>query len=460
VSQALIDAVLPRLTDRIHQVMTQQGVPGVSMGIVRDQEMLWSGGFGYADLASSRAMDADTIFGVASITKTFTATAIMQLRDKEKLSLDDEVARYIPEVRKVRRHFGSLKDLTLRRLMTHRTGLVGETPTGHWANMTFPSRAEIIAMLPKIEVVNETDATFKYNNLAFVLLGEVIARVSRRSYRDYIRRQILAPLEMESSGFDVENSRNATGYMPERYQDAPTVAPDPATNGYIAAAGLRSSVTDLARWISLQLRAGGEDREGARVLSGKSLSEMHRITFVEPGWLAGYGLCWMASRFGENIYMHHGGSVPGFLSMVAFNKPNKLGVVVLTNKQGNVASGTIAFEAMEMLVSEVKKEIPAPLSTPAPENLRPLLGRYAGLPAFGALFHIEWRRGGLYLVVPPDPFLIPLPPVAMTATDKPNVYVVKEGRFAGEPLIFDLNEDGQVKGLQLTALGGYLKKTD
>ena len=456
-SQALIDSVLPKLTDRIHQVMAQQGVPGVSLGIVRDQELLWSGGFGYADLASSRAMDADTIFGVASITKTFTATAIMQLRDKEKLALDDQVTKYIPEVKKVRCRHGSIRDLTLRRLMTHRTGLVGETPTGHWSNMTFPSRAEIIAALPKTEVVSETDATFKYNNLAFVLLGEVIARVSRRSYRDFIRRQILEPLGMESSGFEVSNPRNATGYMPERYQDAPAVAPDPPTNGYIAAAGLRSCVTDLAKWISLQLRAGAED---AGVLGGKSLSEMHRISFVEPGWLAGYGLCWMASRFGENIYMHHGGSVPGFLSMVAFNKPHKLGVVVLTNKQGNVASGTIAFEALELLVGEVKKEISAPASTPAPENLKPLLGRYAGLPAFGALFHIEWRRGNLHLIIPPDPFLVPLPPVAMIATDKPNVYIVKEGRFAGEPLIFELDADGNVTGLQLTALGGYLKKTD
>ncbi|HUA35635.1 MAG TPA: serine hydrolase domain-containing protein [Candidatus Binataceae bacterium] len=458
-SQALIDTVLPRLTDRIHQVMTQQGVPGVSVGIVRDQELLWSGGFGYADLASSRAMDADTIFGIASITKTFTATAIMQLRDKDKLALDEQVTKYIPEAKKVRCRHGSIRDLTLRRLMTHRTGLVGETPTGHWSNMTFPSRAEIIAMLPKIEVVFETDATFKYNNLAFVLLGEVIARVSRRSYRDYIRRQILEPLGMESSGFDVSNPRNATGYMPERYQDAPAIAPDPPTNGYIAAAGLRSCVTDLAKWISLQLR-GGADGGAPQVLSAKSLSEMHRISFVEPGWLAGYGLCWMASRFGENIYMHHGGSVPGFLSMVAFNKPHKLGVIVLTNKQGNVASGTIAFEALEMLVGEVKKEISAPASTPAPENLKPLLGRYTGLPAFGALFHIEWRRGGLHLVIPPDPYLVPLPPVAMIATDKPNVFIVREGRFAGEPLIFEFDADGNVAGFQLTALGGHLQKTD
>ncbi len=459
--ERLVDAVIPKLTDRVHQVMAQQGVPGVSMGIVRANELLWSGGFGYADLASSRPMDADTMFGVASITKTFTATAIMQLRDKDRLSLDDQVARYIPEVRKVRCRFGTLKDLTLRRLMTHRTGLVGEAPSGHWTNMTFPSRAEILAMLPKVEVLFETDATFKYNNLAFVLLGEVVARVSRRSYREYIRRQILEPLGMESSGFEVENLRNAIGYMPERYQDAPEIAPDPSTNGYIAAAGLRSCVSDLAKWISLQFQTGTDERSGAQILSGNSLREMHRISFVEPTWLAGYALPWMASRIGENIYMHHGGSVPGFLSMVAFNKPHRLGVVVLTNKQGNVASSTIALEALEMLVGEVKKEVVPPSHAPAPENLKPLLGRYSGMPAFGTIFHIEWRGGGLRLATPPsDPFMMPLPPVAMVATDKPNVFITTEGRLAGEPLIFEFDDAGQVTGMQLTALGGYLKKTN
>jgi len=459
-SERLLEAVIPRLTDRVHQVMAQQGVPGVSLGVVRDQVLLWSGGFGYADVASSRPMDADTIFGVASITKTFTATAIVQLRDRGRLTLDDPVTRYIPEVKKVRCRFGSIKDLTLRRLMTHRTGLVGEASGGHWWNMSFPSRRQILAMLPSIEVVFESDTTFKYNNLAFVLLGEVVARVSRRSYADYVRRQILEPLGMESSSFDVGNPRSATGYMPERYQDTPAIAPDPSTNGYIAAAGLRSCVTDLAKWISFQFHAGSEEQSGTQVLSGKSLSEMHRIGFVEPNWLAGYALTWMATRIGENIYIHHGGSVPGFLSMVAFNKPHRLGVVVLTNKQGNVASGTIAFDALEMLVGEVKKEVVPPSPTPAPVNVKPLLGRYVGMPAFGVIFHVEWRGGALQLVTPSDPFTMPMPPVSLAATDQPNVFVPQEGRLAGEPLTFQFDDVGQVTGVQLRAFGGHLKKTD
>jgi D-alanyl-D-alanine carboxypeptidase len=458
VSDQLIDKIMPRLTDRIHQLMTQQGVPGVALGIVRDQELIWSQGFGYADLATARPMDADTVCGVASITKTFTATAILQLRDKEKLSLDDPVTRYLPEVRKVRRRFVSISDLTLRRLLTHRSGLVGEAPGGPWWSLTFPSMAAILAKLNETEIVIPPDSAFKYNNLAFALLGEVVARVSRRSYREYVRRNILEPLEMTASGYEVSNPNNATGYMPERYQDVPEVSPDPPTNGYLAAAGLRSCVTDLSKWLALQFRAKAGERAGAQVLAGKTLSEMHRVTFVEHDWIAGYALTWMALRAGENIYMNHGGSVPGFLSMIAFNKPNRVGVVVLTNKQGHVASSTIAFEAMEMLVGEVKKGVRPPSAVAVPENLKPVLGRYEGMPAFGVIFHIEWRGGALQLVTPADPFMVPMPPAPLVTTDKPDTFIVEVGRIAGEPLRFERDAHGKVVGFILSENGGLFRK--
>jgi hypothetical protein len=266
---------------------------------------------------------------------------------------------------------------------------------------------------------------------------------------------------MRSSGFDLAHPRKATGYMPERYQDVPEVSPDPPTNGYLAAAGLRSCVTDLAKWVSLQLHTGSAlERAGAQVLSGKSLGEMHRITFVEPDWLAGYGLTWMASRIGENVYHHHGGSVPGFRSMVAFSKPHRLGVVVLTNKQGTIASETIAFEALEMLTAEAKKATQPRSPQPTPENLKPLIGRYVGMPAFGVIFQIEWREGALRLALPVDPFMIPTPPTPLLATDKPEVFVIEAGRWAGEPLTIEFDPDGRVGGFQMSTHGGRFRKID
>ena len=463
VSDPIVASVMARIDSRVRQIMAEQGVPGIALGIVHDQTVAWKGGFGFADIASARAMDAETICGVASITKTFTATAIVQLRDEGKLRLDDPIVRHIPEFKAVPSRFGANEEVTLRRLLTHRAGLVGESPDGHWSNLEFPSMQETLAMLARCEVVIEPDSAFKYCNLAFALLGEVVERVSGRPYRDYVMENILAPLGMTSSGFDIaaRRERVATGYMPERYQDVPTVAPDPPTRGYEAAAGLRTCVSDLAKWISLQFRTKADDRGGAQVLKGKSISAMHRVTFVERDWKVGYALTWMGARIGENIYLNHGGSVPGFLSMLAFNKPHKLGVVALSNKQGNIAASAIAFEALEMLMAAAKTEFRAAPPIATPERFKPLIGRYVGMDNFGGVLHIEFRGGKLVLASPTDPFLPPPPPpVPLVATAAPQTFIVSLGRPAGEPLRFELDAQGRATGFILGDNGGRYRKTD
>ena len=462
-SDPMVASVMPRLEARVRQIMAEQAVPGIALGIVRDQNLAWQGGFGFADLAAARAMDADTICGVASITKTFTATAIVQLRDEGKLRLDDPIVRHIPEFKAVPSRFGANEEVTLRRLLTHRAGLVGESPDGHWSNLEFPSMQETLAMLARCEIVIEPDSAFKYCNLAFALLGEVVERVAGRPYRDYVRENILAPLGMTSSGFELEAHRErvATGYMPERYQDVPAAAPDPPTRGYEAAAGLRTCVGDLAKWVSLQFRTKADQRGGAQVLKGKSISAMHRVTFVERDWKVGYALTWMATRIGENIYLHHGGSVPGFLSMLAFNKQYKLGVIALSNKQGNIAANTIAFEALELLVAAAKIEFRSAPPIATPEMFKLLIGRYVGMDNFGGILHIEFRGGVLMLTSPSDPFLPPpAPPAALVATAAPQTFIVSLGRPAGEPLRFELDAQGRATGFILGDNGGRYRKTD
>ncbi len=453
---------MPRITSRLNQLMAEQGVPGVALAIVHDQAVAFMGGFGYADIVAERAMTADTICAVASISKTFTASAIVQLRDKGKLTLDDPIVRHIPEFKAVHNRFGRVEDVTLRRLLTHRAGLVGESPFGHWYKLEFPEMADVIAMLPRCEVVIEPDSAFKYCNLAFALLGEVVERASHRPYGDYVAENILAPLGMKSTTFDtpVDRVRVATGYMPERYQEVPEIAQDPPTRGYQAAAGMRTCARDLTRWLALQFRTRAGRREGAQVLAGKSLSEMHRVTFVERDWKTGYALTWMAARIGENIYLNHGGSMPGFLSMIAFNKPYRLGVVALSNKQGHTVASTIALEALEMLVPSAAAEFKAIKPVPTPEKFRPLIGRYVALGAFGGILHIEFRRGALVLISPPDQYLPPpFPPIELVETADPAVFIVSRGRPAGEPLKLEFAPDGAVTGFILGENGIPFRKT-
>jgi D-alanyl-D-alanine carboxypeptidase len=461
-----VEATIPALSKRIRQLMSQQGVPGVSIGIVHGPELKWSGGFGYADLASGRPMDANTSVGVASITKTLTATAIVQLRDLGKLKLDDPVVRHIPEFKAVRNRFGSADDVTIRGLLTHRSGLVGESPTGHWTNLKFPSMTEVLELLPRVEVVIEPASAFKYCNLAFALLGEIVTRATGRPYAEYISTEILTPLGMSSSRFAVDDEirgRTATGYLSNRYEDVPAVSPDPPTNGYAAAAGLRSSVTDLAKWLSLQFRTEKSERSGSQILAGRSLGEMHRVSYVESDWVTGYALTWLGTRIRENVYLQHGGSVPGFLSMVAFNQRHRIGVVVLTNKQGHAAAGTIAFEALEMVVAEEARAGPEAVGSPVttPDKFKGLIGRYVASELWGAILHVEYRNGKLALVAPADPYAPPPPPPApLKETGQPNEFVVGAGRPAGESIVFQRSDGGAVTGFVLGEDGSFFRKTD
>jgi CubicO group peptidase (beta-lactamase class C family) len=451
---ALLDSVLPKIRQRIHATLTEHHAPGAAVAIVRDQELAWAEGFGLADIASKHAMTPDALFGVASISKTFTGAAIVQLRDEGKLSLDDPLANFIPEFKAVTCHFGRIEDVTLRRLLTHLSGLVGESPTAHWRTATFPTMEEILAGLAKSALVIEPHSAFKYSNLGFALLGEVVARVSGRPFTEYLRREILDPLGMKASCFTLEEagSRMATGYLPHPYDDVPETAPATTDHhGYAAAAGLRSSVEDLAKWISLQFRTKATKREGAQVLAGKSLSEMHRVVFVERDWRTGYCLAWWAIRMGENICHEHGGSNPGFLSSLAFNKQRKMGVVALTNAQGHAAGATIAFQTLEILAQkadELGKLAPLPEPIPTPQHLKPLLGRYEER-NFGGLFHVEFRAGELMLTIPSNPLWpTPPPPTRLLATDRELVFTMETGRGAGEPVTFVRSQDGTITELR------------
>lgn len=451
---ALLDSVLPKIRQRVNATLVEHHVPGAAVAIVRDQDLAWAEGFGLADIASRRPMTPDTLFGVASISKTFTGAAIVQLRDEGKLALDDPLAKFIPEFKAVTCRYGHIDDVTQRRLLTHLSGLVGESPTAHWRSSIFPTMDEILGGLAKSALVIEPHSAFKYSNLGFALLGEVVARVSRRPFTEYIRREILDPLGMTSSCFTLEEagSRMATGYLPHPYDDVPETAPATTDHhGYTAAAGLRSSVNDLAKWISLQFRTKAAKREGAQVLAGKSLSEMHRAVFVERDWRTGYCLAWWGARIGENIHHGHGGSNPGFLSHLAFNKQRKLGVVALTNAQGHTAAATIAFQTLEMLVQKAD-EIGAmtPLAEPVatPTNLKPLLGRYEER-NYGGLLHIEYRGGALMLTIPPNPLWpVTPPPTRLLATDRELVFTMETGRGAGEPVTFVRSDAGTITELR------------
>ena len=354
-----------------------RGWPGLSIAIVDDQDVVWARGFGTADREAKAPATEATLYRVASITKTFTATALLQLRDAGKLRLDDEVQRHLPWFTPPSAHADS-PPITLRHILTHTTGLAREAPFPYWTDLQFPAIEEIRAAIATQETVLATEDRWKYSNLAFVIAGEVVATVSGMPWAAYVRAHILEPLGMHASRVDhvpLDHPGLARGYtrrLPNG--DRGPVGPYDL-RGVAAAAALTTSVSDLARFVILQLRAAARSSASpAPILRSATLREMQRLHWVEPDWQAGWGLGFHMYRASGRTLVGHGGSLRGFRSDVRFAPAERLGVIALINADDGDAQLVVnkAFEWMAPAVARVTAP-PPPIPDPAWQRY---VGRY------------------------------------------------------------------------------------
>ena len=186
--------------------MADAGIVGASLVIVRDGKVEAEEYVGYQDDATKRPVDRDTIYHWASITKTFTGIAIMQLRDRGLLTLDDPAVKYVPEIRGIHNPFGDVSQITIRRLMSHSAGLrAGTWPWGGdkpWHPFEPTGWSQLVAMFPYTEVLFEPGTQYRYSNPGIILLGRIIETLSGDDYEMYVTKNILMPLEMHRTFFD------------------------------------------------------------------------------------------------------------------------------------------------------------------------------------------------------------------------------------------------------------------
>jgi CubicO group peptidase (beta-lactamase class C family) len=454
---SIIEQAVTRITERIDQIVLDQRLPGLAVGIVRDQELVWSAGFGHADLETKRRPDEETISRVASITKTFTATAIMQLRDDGLLTLDDSLVEHLPEFSAVNPRASTVEGVTIRRMLAHRSGLVTESPFPCWDALEFPSREAMLTALPQTEIVIPQDSAFKYSNLAFGLLGEVISRLSGRPYFEYMQAEILEPLGLTSSVFELTEElrpRMAIGYSRSPYADEFPKAPYALLNGLAACGQLHSTVADLAKWISFQFRTGAAQRSGEQVLRGSSMEEMHRPQYMEPDWSFGYCLGWRARRVGEHVYHEHGGGIHGFASQVMFSKPHRLGVIALANVWPHAGLYEIPSEILETLINAeegMSGHGETVTTSRTPRELERYLGSYEAQPSIPV--NIACRNGSLRLEAPSSDVYSLHAPASLESTDDMHIFCIRGGRGAGERVAFESDADGNVHSF---SLGGFV----
>ncbi len=329
-------------------------LPGVVVAIRHGDDLVFSKGYGYADLERHIAMTPGHIFRIASHSKTFTATAIMQLVEAGKLRLDDPLANYIPWLQD---QIGLTK-VTVRQALNHTTGIVrnGDDADYWQLDQPFPDNDELRRLVEHGGVVLDANTSFKYSNIAYALLGPVIEAAGGEPYDSYVRRQIINRLGLENTGPDTNahtRARLATGYTARRFGLPHRPLPDVSTGALAPATGFYSTAEDLCRY------AAGHFFGDETLLSDASKREMQ-----QPYWNVAqsdmhYGLGFAIHEIGGRRFVGHGGGFPGHATATLFDPSDRLVVVVLVNEVSGPAAilahgilTTIAFARQQKTVPE------------------------------------------------------------------------------------------------------------
>ena len=348
-----------------------RGLPGVVVGVVSDQTLVWSKGFGYANIAAKQPMTPATKFRMASHSKLFTSTAIMQLRELGKIRLDDPVSKYLPwfQLKPAGDDDGPI---TIEQLLDHSSGLPREAGD-HWTTLKFPTADEVQKLMSERHAAFAPQTRWKYSNLAYTIAGMVVEQVSGMSWADYLQKNIFDPLAMSASSVDKNVEGLAVGYTRRMPDGTREVYPFTDARGMAAATGLTSNVEDMAKFVSAQFRTG--KMGGRQILSTGSLREMHRVRSVENDWNSGTAIGFAVSRVAGKTYVGHGGGYPGYTTQTTIQLDDKVGVIVLTNTNDSNPND-IARQLMSTVGVAVAK---AAAEKPKTVAWDPSWARFAGL---------------------------------------------------------------------------------
>jgi CubicO group peptidase (beta-lactamase class C family) len=320
-------------------------IPGVSVGITHRGRLVYAKGFGFADVENGARATPKTAYRIASNSKTFTAVGIMQLVERGALALDDRIATHLPWFR-ARAKGRDAANITIRQALSHVAGVFRDGDTPHWTSGRFPTRAQLRRSVSAQTVVYENATRFKYSNFGFAVLGAVIAKVSGSSYADYMTDNVIRPLAMKRTAPDL--TPESLGWLAAGYSRPIPGSPresfdHSATNAYASATGFLSNIEDLAKYVGALSLA-----RNPRVLLGReSRKEMfreHWSSELDGSYGLGFGI-WRVD--GKKI-IGHGGGFAGFITRVALNLEDDVGVIVLTNSNDSPA-GFIADGILETI---------------------------------------------------------------------------------------------------------------
>ena len=345
-------AQLEGLDQFIEQVMKDWQVPGLAVAVVKGKEVIYSKGFGYRDVEKKLPVTPQTLFAIGSVTKSFTVTAMGMLVDDGKLDWDRPVREFLPDFRL--HDEAATERMTPRDLVTHRSGLPRHDAL--WYNSVF-SREEMYRRLRHLEPSRDFRNNFQYNNLMFMTAGVVVERLSGKKWEAFVREHIFQPLGMATSNFSVKESENAADFsLPyEKAKEEVKRVPFRVIDEVGPAGSINSSVDEMIRYIRFHLNGG---RAGeTRLLSESNAEQMQSPQMPVPGALRwkevghqSYGLGLFVTSYQGRKFVHHGGGIDGFISLLSFMPQEQIGVMVLTNLSPNQLPTIVSYQIYDRLL--------------------------------------------------------------------------------------------------------------
>lgn len=320
-------------------------VPGIAVAIVKDGKIIHSKGYGVKSIITKQKVDENTLFGIASNSKAFTSAALAMLVDEGKLKWDDKVVKYLPEFKMYNEYVTN--EFTIRDLLTHKSGLgLGAGDLMIWPDGSDFKAEDIIENIQYLKPTSGFRTKYDYDNLLYIIAGEVIHKVSGQTWNDFVENRILEPLEMKNTGSTWIRLKDTSN----------TIVPHVPIDGKLkvitryknttfdAAAGIYSSVNDMSKWAIMQLNKG-KYGNNKKLISEKEHTEMWTPQTLMPNKPAppynslfrAYGLGWQLTDVKGKLQVSHTGGLEGIVTQVTLIPELQLGIIVFTNQQSGAA---------------------------------------------------------------------------------------------------------------------------
>ncbi|MBL8134608.1 MAG: serine hydrolase [Anaerolineae bacterium] len=437
-----------KIVEIVRGAMTQHHVPGVALGVVADGQT-YSTGLGITSVDNPLEVTDATLFQIGSVSKTYTATAIMRLVEMGKLDLDAPVRRYLPDFRVADESVAAM--VTVRHLITHSAGWEGDIFTDTGANDD--ALKLYVEQLAGAEQLAPLDTLFSYNNAAFAVAGRLIEIVTGKPYETAMQALIFAPMGLERSFFfarDLLTFRFVSGHVV--IEDQPKVQrPWSIPRASNPAGGIVCHVKDLLRYARFHM-GDGTAEEGSRLLSPESVQMMQTMQFPANEEEGDIGLSWMIRRLGEVKTIQHGGATLGQSCLLILAPAHKFAVAILTNCDHG---GQVTAEGTKAALKEfLNAEDPIPAVIEATEEqLKGYLGKYER-PSMA--LDVTLADGSLFLQIIPKVDLgqeekPPLPPPIRLAMCSEDQFLVAEGVYKNLRVEFIRQQDGKLGWLRIGA---------